>query len=196
MKSLRFLIPLALFLALAAFLAKGLMLDPREVPSPLIGKPAPAFTLSVLGQPEKKFSSADMKGKVWLLNVWSTWCVSCRQEHPLLVDIAKSIGVPIVGLNYKEIRGDSELDGKKLAPEVEVKLADERSAAWLAQRGNPYATVAMDLDGRVGIDYGVYGVPETYLIDKAGIIRYKQIGPVTAEALQKSILPKIQELQK
>jgi cytochrome c biogenesis protein CcmG/thiol:disulfide interchange protein DsbE len=173
------LIPLALFLGLASFLAVGLSRDPRELPSPLVGRAAPPFVLPRLA-PDKatgavRFSPADMKGKVWLLNVWASWCVSCRQEHPTLLEFAKSGPVPLIGLDYKDARGDGE--------------------RWLAQHGDPYQLSAVDIDGRIGIDYGVYGVPETYLIDKAGTVRYKQIGPITPEVLQAKILPMIRELQ-
>jgi cytochrome c biogenesis protein CcmG/thiol:disulfide interchange protein DsbE len=172
----RFLIPLFLFVVLLGFLARGLMLDPHEVPSPLIGKPAPAFELAQLGEPQLKFSPAEMRGRVWLLNVWASWCVSCREEHPVLVALSKTGAVPLYGLNYKDQRQDG--------------------LRWLSQFGDPYLLSAFDGDGRVGIDYGVYGVPETYVIDKAGIIRYKQIGPVTQEALDKKILPLVKELEK
>jgi cytochrome c biogenesis protein CcmG, thiol:disulfide interchange protein DsbE len=171
---IKFLLPLAAFLVLVVFLAVGLNRDPREVPSPLVGKPAPAFDLPQLAAPDKRFATKDMQGKVWLLNVWASWCVSCRQEHPLLVELGKSGIVPIVGLNYKDQRADG--------------------LGWLKQHGDPYTLSAFDGDGRVGIDYGVYGVPETYVIDKAGVIRYKQIGPVTPEALEKKILPLVKEL--
>jgi cytochrome c biogenesis protein CcmG/thiol:disulfide interchange protein DsbE len=172
----RMLIPLAIFVVLAGFLFAGLWRDPREVPSPLIGKPAPAFKLTQLHAPQQMLGTADMKGKVWLMNVWASWCVSCREEHPLLVALAKENIVPIVGLDYK----------------------DEPAAGmrWLTDNGDPYTTSVMDRDGRVGIDFGVYGVPETFLIDKTGTIRYKQIGPITEEALRKKILPLINELQK
>ena len=172
----RFLIPLILFLVLVGFLARGLVLDPHEVPSPLVGKPAPTFELTQLAQPQLKFSPAEMRGKVWLLNVWASWCVSCREEHPVLVALSKTGAVPLYGLNYK----DQRQDGMR----------------WLSQFGDPYALSAFDGDGRVGIDYGVYGVPETYVIDKTGVIRYKQIGPVTQEALEKKILPLVKELEK
>jgi cytochrome c biogenesis protein CcmG/thiol:disulfide interchange protein DsbE len=172
----RFLIPLAVFFVLLIFLAIGLTLNPRDVPSPLKDKPAPAFTLPQLAAADKSFSPADMKGKVWLFNVWASWCVSCRQEHPLLVSLAKEGSVPIVGLNYKD------------------KTPDAKS--WLAKYGDPYVISAVDLDGRVGIDYGVYGVPETYVIDKAGMIRMKHTGPITPESLKNQILPKIAELSK
>ena len=190
----RFLIPLGLFIVLVVFLAVGLNRDPHEVPSPLVGKPAPEFRLEQLGGAGKTFSPADMRGQVWLLNVWASWCVSCRAEHPLLVAFAKQGGLPIVGLNYKEVRGDGETDVKKLAADAEITLTRQRAAAWLERHGNPYTLSVLDMDGRVGIDYGVYGVPETYLIDKKGVIRYKQIGPITPEALQQKILPLAQKL--
>jgi len=192
----RFLIPLAAFFVLVIFLAIGLTRDPREVPSPLVGKPTPMFQLQQLANADKSFSPKDMQGKVWLLNVWSSWCVSCRAEHPLLVAFARQSNLPIVGLSYKEVRGDSEIDAGKLSPDDELKLTRRRASAWLAARGDPYAVVALDIDGRVGIDYGVYGVPETYVIDKAGVIRYKQIGPITPDALDKKILPLVKELEK
>ncbi|MCX7174791.1 MAG: DsbE family thiol:disulfide interchange protein [Proteobacteria bacterium] len=192
----RFLIPMGLFVVLVGFLAIGLRLDPREVPSPLVGKPAPLFQLAQLADTDKTFSPKDMLGKVWLLNVWSSWCVSCRAEHPVLVSFARQSMLPIVGLSYKEVRGDSDIETGKMKPADEMLLARKRANAWLAQRGDPYMLTALDLDGRVGIDYGVYGVPETYVIDKAGVIRYKQIGPVTPEALSQKILPLVKELEK
>ena len=170
------LIPLALFIVLVVFLAIGLTRDPHEIPSPFIGKPAPAFSAPLLHEPGRKFSAKDMLGQVWLLNTWASWCVACRQEHPILMEFAKTKTLPIIGLDYK----DKEADGLK----------------WLARFGDPYDMAVTDRDGRIGIDYGVYGVPETFLIDKAGVIRYKQIGPVTEEALAKKILPLIRELQK
>jgi cytochrome c biogenesis protein CcmG/thiol:disulfide interchange protein DsbE len=172
----KLLIPLAVFVVLAGFLFAGLWRDPREVPSPLIGKPAPAFTLAQLHVPATTLGTADMKGKVWLLNVWASWCVSCREEHPLLIELAKAKVVPIIGLDYK----DDPTAGKR----------------WLKDNGDPYDLSVMDRDGRVGIDFGVYGVPETFVIDKEGTIRYKQIGPITAEALEKKIIPLVRELQK
>jgi cytochrome c biogenesis protein CcmG/thiol:disulfide interchange protein DsbE len=193
----RFLIPLLIFIVLVGFLAVGLNLDPHEVPSPLVGKPAPAFEVAQLAEPEKTFSPKQMLGKVWLLNVWSSWCVSCRAEHPLLVAAAQRGGLPpVIGLSYKEVRGDAEIDAARLSPAEELQLVRARANAWLAQHGNPYLLSALDVDGRVGINYGVYGVPESYLIDKAGIIRYKQIGPITPEALEQKILPLARELEK
>lgn len=176
-----FLIPLLVFAGLAVFLALGLKHDPHDVPSPLIGKAAPLFTVPRLAvdagaAAPGSFDSRSMLGKVWLLNVWASWCVSCREEHPLLVDFSRQSPVPLVGLDYK----DQDADGRR----------------WLAEGGNPYQVVAVDAKGRVGIDFGVYGVPETYLIDKAGVIRYKQTGPITPEVLQNTLLPKIAELQK
>jgi cytochrome c biogenesis protein CcmG/thiol:disulfide interchange protein DsbE len=169
------LIPFALFIIMAGFLFKGLFLNPREVPSPLVGKPAPAFSLPRLDQPANTFSPKDMLGQVWLFNVWASWCGACRDEHPLLVDLAKTGLVPVVGMDYKDTATEAE--------------------QWLTERGNPYLLSAVDADGRVGIDYGVYGVPETYVIDKAGVIAYKQIGPVTLESLRDDILPLVKRLQ-
>lgn len=172
----RFLLPLAGFVVLVAFLGIGLTLNPREVPSPLIDRPVPAFRLAQLAQPDLGFSHKDMLGQVWLLNVWASWCVSCREEHPLLVELSRTRVVPVIGLNYKD------------------KPPEAR--AWLRQFGDPYVLSATDLDGRVGIDFGVYGVPETFVIDRAGVIRYKQIGPLTPESLEKKILPLVRQLQK
>ena len=172
----KFLIPLALFGVLVVFLAMGLGLDPREVPSPLVNKPAPAFKVPRLEQPELQFAAEDMKGQVWLFNVWASWCVACRQEHPVLMQFARQKMIPIIGLDYKDQRKDA--------------------LGVLQRSGNPYDINAFDADGRVGIDYGVYGVPESYVIDKAGIIRYKHIGPITVEALEKTIIPLINELKK
>ena len=170
------LIPLALFAVLAGFLAVGLGLDPREVPSPLVDKPAPAFKIAQLEPVDAQFSPEDMKGKVWLFNVWASWCVACRQEHPVLMEFARAKVAPLIGLDYKDQRKDA--------------------LGVLKRSGNPYDVVAFDADGRVGIDYGVYGVPESYVIDKTGVIRYKHIGPITMEAMEKTIIPLIQKLQK
>ena len=191
----RFLWPLVGFVALVVLLAVGLSLNPRDVPSPLVGKPAANFSLSVLGA-DKQFGPEEMKGKVWLLNVWASWCVSCRQEHPLLVELGRKNIVPVIGLNYKEVRGAGETDMSKTDAATERKLAQTRAAGWLSKHGNPYTLSVLDLDGRVGIDYGVYGVPETYIIDKAGIIRMKHTGPVTPDILSTKILPLVAELNK
>jgi len=164
----------AAFAALVVLLAVGLGLNPREVPSPLIGKPAPAFELPLLHAPEKKFSHQEMRGKVWILNVWASWCATCSEEHPVLVDLAASGVVPLYGLNYKDKREDG--------------------LAWLKTFGDPYQLSIHDFEGRVGIDYGVYGVPETYVIDKRGVIRYKRIGALTPEIVKSRVLPLVQEL--
>ncbi|WP_353431884.1 DsbE family thiol:disulfide interchange protein [Polynucleobacter sp. MWH-UH23A] len=172
----KFLIPLILFLVLVVFLGVGLNRDPREVPSPLINKPAPAFELAQLSQPNKTFSPVSMKGRVWILNVWASWCVACREEHPVLVELAKSGQAPVIGLDYKDKREDA--------------------LAMLQRLGDPYVLSAFDENGRVGIDYGVYGVPETYIIDQAGIIRFKHIGPITMQVLNEKMYPLIRELKK
>ncbi len=172
---MRFILPFVVFIVLAGFLYVGLGLNPREVESPLIGKPAPAFSLPQLHEPDKNFSSQDMKGKVWLLNVWASWCVSCREEHPVLVELSRQNIVPIYGLDYKDKSADAEL--------------------WLKKGGDPYVLSVSDTEGRIGIDYGVYGVPETYVIDKQGVIQYKQTGPITPQNLTEKILPLVAELQ-
>ena len=174
MKRLWFLIPLFAFFALAAILAVGLKRDPREVPSPLIDKPAPRFTLPRLDDPSKTIGLDDLRGKVWVLNVWASWCVACRQEHPLLMEFAKKRLVPVYGLDYKDDRADAQ--------------------AWLARFGNPYEASLSDTDGRVGIDFGVYGVPETFVIDASGVIRLKHIGPLTPEVLADKIEPLLKKL--
>jgi cytochrome c biogenesis protein CcmG/thiol:disulfide interchange protein DsbE len=190
----KFLIPLALFFGLVAFLAVGLKRDPREIPSPLVGKPAPAFSLPTLTG-DQPFSPADYKGQVWLFNIWATWCVACREEHPLLVEFSKTQSVPIIGLSYKEVQAADQTNGP-LSDDAKLSLARERSLRFLQRQGDPYKLSVMDLDGSVGIDYGVYGVPETYVIDREGIIRYKQVGPVTPEILETKLLPLIRQLEK
>ena len=190
----KFLIPLVFFLVLVVFLGVGLNRNPQEIPSPLVGKPAPEFALATLDSSAPKFGPQDMRGQIWMLNVWATWCVACRQEHPLLVAFSKANKLPIVGLSYKEIQTQDEPAGRKLLPEEKLQKARERSAQWLQRHGNPYAVSVFELDGRVGIDYGVYGVPETYLIDQNGVIRYKRVGVVTQELLQTQILPLMQKL--
>jgi len=175
MKLLRFLVPLGLFAALIAFLAAGLGLNPQEVPSPLINKPAPAFALPRLDDPTQTVRREDLLGQPWMLNVWASWCAPCREEHPLVVDIARRQLVAVYGLNYK----------------------DSGSAAnnWLRQLGNPYRATLVDADGRVGIDFGVYGVPETFIIDRHGIIRLKHTGPLTPEVVRERIEPLLKELR-
>ena len=173
---LRYLIPLVIFIVLAVFLAIGLTRDPHELKSVLINKPAPTFRLQQLKAADKTISNEDMRGKVWLLNVWASWCIACRDEHPWLIEYAKTGVVPIYGLNYKDRREDA--------------------LAWLGELGDPYTASAVDLDGRVGIDYGVYGAPETYVIDQAGMIRLKHVGPITPDVWSKKILPVVQELNR
>lgn len=172
----RFLLPFLVFVSLVIFLAMGLRLNPKEIPSPLIGKQVPAFQLTQLHAPEKSISSADMAGQVWVMNIWASWCVSCREEHPYLMDLFKLNAAPIVGLNYK--------DGR------------QEGIAWLQKFGNPYSVAAFDHEGRVGIDFGGYGVPETFVIDKRGVIRYKHIGPLTPEVIHGKLLPLIEELNR
>ena len=187
----KFLIPLFLFLGLVVFLAVGLKRDPREIPSPLIDKPAPTFSMPTLVG-DAAFSPTHMEGQVWMLNVWATWCVACREEHPVLVAFARKYQVPIVGLSYKEIQ-PQEPEFKLPAVE-KLALARERSLVWLKRHGDPYINSVMDMDGRVGIQYGVYGVPETYVIDKEGVIRFKHVGAVTPALLADTLLPMIEKL--
>jgi len=190
----KFLIPLALFFVLVVFLAIGLKRDPKEIPSPLMGRVAPAFTLPTLDPNAPAFDPQQMRGQVWMLNVWATWCVACRQEHPLLVAFSKANQLPIVGLNYKEVQAQDLQQGAQPDTAQTLAIARQKSADWLRRFGNPYAVSVFDLDGRVGINYGVYGVPETYLIDQAGVIRYKQIGVLTPEVLTEKILPLVKAL--
>lgn len=174
MKYLKFLLPLGVFFGLVVFLALGLKLDPKEVPSPLIDKSAPEFSLTQLDTPSRIIRRDDLLGKVWMLNVWASWCVACRQEHPLLVEFSQRKLLPIYGLNYKDERND----GLK----------------WLARFGNPYDASLYDRDGRVGIDWGVYGVPETFIVDRQGIVRFKHIGPLTPEIVRLRIEPLVRQL--
>ncbi len=171
----RYLIPLLVFVVIVGFLWAGLSLDPREVPSPLIGKPAPEFSLPQLRHPDDVIKTADLRGQVWLLNVFASWCTPCLQEHPYLLDLARSGVVPVYGLNYKDPR--------------------EAALKWLDKHGDPYARIVVDVEGRTGIEWGVYGVPETYVIDKLGVIRFKHIGPLTPEVLEEEILPLVKRLQ-
>jgi cytochrome c biogenesis protein CcmG/thiol:disulfide interchange protein DsbE len=164
------------FVALVVLLAVGLTLNPREVPSPLIGKPAPAFELPLLHAPEKTFSQKDMLGKVWVMNVWASWCPPCLVEHPVVTALAKSGLAPVIGMNYKDAREDA--------------------LPWLKRNGDPFQFSVYDEKGRIAMDYGVYGVPETYVIDAKGVIRFKHIGPLTPEVQAKKIEPLIKELSR
>lgn len=163
MKNLKFIIPLFIFLVLVAFLGIGLTLKPREIPSALINKPAPHFELAQLANDNAMISPQSMKGQIWLMNVWASWCAACVQEHPLVTELAQNSGIEVVGLNYKD--------------------DNESAQQWLDQYGNPYSKVAVDDSGRAGIDWGVYGVPESFLVDQDGNIRYKQIGPFNRDSL-------------
>lgn len=176
MRALKFLIPLLIALGIGWFLMRGLDRDPREIPSPLVGKPVPQVSLPVLGNDAAgPWTPEAMKGQVWLLNVWGSWCAGCRVEHPLLNDIAARKLVPIVGMAWKDRPQDSK--------------------DWLARLGDPYVLTVMDRDGKAAIDWGVYGAPETFVIDKEGIVRDKFIGALTPEALSQRILPLIERLQ-
>ncbi len=169
-------LPLAVFVVIVIFLGIGLTLNPREIPSPLIGKPVPKFSLPpVLGR-DKGLSDADLKGEVSLVNVFASWCAACRQEHPLLMELSRKQVVPIHGLNYKD--------------------EPEDAANWLRMLGDPYTRIGSDLDGRVGIEWGVYGVPETFIIDRNGYIAHKHIGPISVEDWEEELLPMIQRLRK
>ena len=203
----RFIWPLIAFIVLVALLAVGLNLKPNEIPSPFIGKPAPLFTLPILpailpatapktsNTTAPVFSPKDKLGKVWLLNVWATWCPSCRQEHPMLVEMAKHHQLDIVGMNYKEVRGDAAIDTSKMSADAEQQLSIERANAWLTRYGNPYSLTVLDIDGRVAIDYGVYGAPETYVIDQSGVVRFKHIGAISADVFANKILPLVKQLE-
>ena len=174
---MRFVLPLGIFLLLVGLLYVGLGLNPREVPSPLVGHPAPAFALPTLADPARRISERDLATRpVTLLNVWASWCAACVEEHPVLSAWVRRRGLPVVGLDYKD--------------------EPEQARAWLARMGNPFLDVAVDQDGRVGIDWGVYGVPETFVIDRAGIIRYKHIGPLTPEVIAQKLDPLIDALER
>jgi cytochrome c biogenesis protein CcmG/thiol:disulfide interchange protein DsbE len=170
----RTLIPAIVFGVLVVFLGVGLTLNPREVPSPLIGKPAPPFSLATLEDGGRQVTPREFAGQPWVLNVFASWCGPCREEHPLITDLAKRTSTPIYGLNYKDQQADAE--------------------RWLRQFGNPYKSVLVDRDGRAGIDYGVYGVPETFVIDRHGVVRFKKVGPLTPEVISTKILPLLKEL--
>lgn len=174
MRALKFLLPLAIFLAIFVFLYQGLSKDPSKIPSPLVGRAAPSFSLPILGA-DRSFSPTEMRGKVWLLNVWGSWCAGCLVEHPLFVEAARTNRLTMVGLAWKD--------------------RDEAASAWLKRHGNPYAVVVSDLVGNTAIDYGVYGAPESFLIDKQGVIRYKKVGPFAPEEFHQVLLPMIGKLQ-
>ena len=174
-RHLLFILPLLLFLGLAAAFFAGLGRDPHAVPSALIDKPVPEFALPALIDDRPGLATADLKGKVTLVNVFASWCVPCRLEHPLLMRLAKE-GVELDGINYKDEAEDAKL--------------------WLTNLGNPYKRIGADVAGAVGIDWGVYGVPETFVIDRAGIIRFKHVGPLSADAIRDTIMPLVSQLSK
>lgn len=175
-RGIALMVPLAVFVGIAVFFAIGLTRDPREVPSVLIGKPVPQFALPPVQGRSLGLATKDLTGEVSLVNVFASWCVACREEHPLLMQISREGIVPLNGLNYKDQPADA--------------------AAWLDARGDPYRRTGADLDGRVAIDWGVYGVPETFVVDANGTIRYKRIGPLTPEVWSSTMLPLIRSLQK
>lgn len=174
-RSLLFGVPLLLFAALALLLWRGLSLDPRKLDSPLVGRPAPVFALPEHGSPQRTGGPQNYRGQVWLLNVWASWCAVCIQEHPFLTELARNSGIPLVGLNWKD--------------------PPDNAARWLARWGDPYRVSYTDLDGRAGIDWGVYGAPETFLIDKQGTIRYKHVGELTPAVWQKEFMPRVAQWQ-
>ena len=169
-------IPLVVFLVMAVFFAIGLTMNPRDIPSPLIGKSVPEFSLPPVQGRTLGLSSADLRGQVSLVNVFASWCVACREEHPVLMGLRDKGIVPIHGLNYKDKPDDAQ--------------------AWLDQLGDPYTRTGADISGRVAIDWGVYGVPETFVIDRDGRIVHKHIGAITPQALRDTIMPIINKLQK
>ena len=170
-----YIVPLVLFSVLMIVFFIGLDLNPRLLPSPLIDKPTPEFNLARLKMPDERISQEILKGEPSLLNIWATWCVSCKYEHPVLMKIAASKEVPIFGLFYKD--------------------EPSKGLAWLKEYGDPYVANAVDLDGKIAIDWGLYGAPETFVIDKDGIIRYKHVGPISWEIWQNTLLPKIKLLR-
>jgi cytochrome c biogenesis protein CcmG/thiol:disulfide interchange protein DsbE len=173
--SWHFVLPIALFALLAAGFYAGIGTDTFVLPSPLIDKPAPEFSLPPLPGESRGFSSADLQGKVSLVNTFASWCGPCRAEHPVLNVLAKTKRVPIFGINYKD--------------------KPEAAAAWIAELGNPYTRIGAD-DGRVGIDWGIYGVPETFIVDRSGRIRYKHVGPLTEADIEHTVLPLVAKLEK
>jgi cytochrome c biogenesis protein CcmG/thiol:disulfide interchange protein DsbE len=180
-------LPLALFLGMVVFLAVGLTRNPQEIPSPLIGRPAPAFELPVVGG-QGVFSAEQFKGQLTLVNLWATWCAGCKEEHPILMALSRQPGLNMVGINYKELQA-SELSGQDPQSVASVQKATARSQAWLQKQGQAFGVNLLDMDGRVGMDFGVYGLPETYLIDREGVVRFKHAGALTPDVVQQKLLP-------
>jgi cytochrome c biogenesis protein CcmG/thiol:disulfide interchange protein DsbE len=180
-------LPLALFLGMVVFLAVGLTRNPQEIPSPLIGRPAPTFELPVVGG-QGVFSAEQFKGQLTLVNLWATWCAGCKEEHPILMALSRQPGLNMVGINYKELQA-SELSGQDSQSAEAVQKATARSQAWLQKQGQAFGVNLLDMDGRVGMDFGVYGLPETYLVDREGVVRFKHAGALTPEVVQQKLLP-------
>lgn len=172
---MKFIAPLAIFVVLVVVLAVGLKLDPRYVPSPLIDKPAPEFNLTALDSPTTVITKQSLVGRPIVLNVWASWCAACRDEHPVLIEVARDSKVEIIGLNYKDTREDA--------------------GAWLVAHGNPYRQIIFDPMGQLGLDLGVYGVPETFVIDPRGVIRHKQVGAISAEIWRQEFVPLLARLR-
>ena len=186
-------VPLALFLGMAVFLAVGLTRNPQEIPSPLIGQKAPAFQLPVVGG-SGVFGAEQFKGQVTLVNLWATWCAGCKEEHPLLMALARQPGLHMLGINYKELQA-SELAGQDPQSAEAVQKATARSQTWLQKHGQAFGVNLLDMDGRVGMDFGVYGLPETYLVDRQGVVRFKHAGALTPDVVQQKLLPLLRSLQ-
>ncbi len=185
-------LPLVLFLGMVVFLAVGLNRNPQEIPSPLIGRPAPAFQLPSMDGAQS-VSTAAFKGQLTLVNFWATWCAGCKDEHPILMALSRQPGLQMVGINYKELQA-SELSGQATQSPESLQKARLRSQAWLQKNGQAFGQNLMDMDGRVGMDFGVYGLPETYLIDRDGVVRFKHAGALTPEVVQQKLLPLLRGL--
>ncbi|WP_146909263.1 DsbE family thiol:disulfide interchange protein [Arenimonas daejeonensis] len=173
------LLPFIAFALLAVLLGAGVLRnsgkDTSAIPSPLIGKPAPTFSLPVLGDPSRMVTDADLRGEAYLLNVWGSWCPACRDEHPVITELAQSGRIKVIGYDYKDEPGDAQ--------------------RWLQQFGNPYALVIVDYDGRAAFDWGIYGAPESFLVDADGIVRWKYIGPMTDEVVRDQLLPELEKFK-
>ena len=185
-------LPLVLFLGMVVFLAVGLNRNPQEIPSPLIGRPAPVVQLPSLGGPQN-VSAAQFKGQLTLVNFWATWCAGCKEEHPILMALARQPGLQMLGINYKELQA-SELSGQTPQSPESLQKATLRSQAWLQKNGQAFGQNLMDMEGRVGMDFGLYGLPETYLIDRDGVVRFKHAGALTPEVVQQKLLPLLRGL--
>lgn len=172
---MRFVLPLAIFLGLVVMLGLGLQRDPRALPSALLERPVPAIALPLLEDPQQRLELDSMRGQVWLLNVWASWCAPCRQELPVLLELSQRDQVPIYGLNYKD--------------------QPDKARALLRVAGNPYKASALDADGRVGMDFGIQGVPETFVIDGRGLVRFRHTGPVTPQIWSEQLMPAVRSVK-